>query len=165
MRRNEILTAAFLFFTLFLFTGCNNTEKTDSLSESAGTLMKRIEKNTVLEATREYVPENPNSKDILKNYYKIDDPKILDDFCILLQSGKNVSEIAIFSFSTEEARQYIETAVENRKKNIISVCKAICPAKVPVVESGEILKFSNATIMIITPNNNETIKNIIDNKT
>ena len=165
MRRINLFLTAIFVFTITIFFGCDGAEKQNYLSESARTLMTRIEKNTVLEATREYIPENPNSKDILKNYYKIDDPKILDDFCILLPSGKNISEIAIFNFSTEEARLQIETAVENRKENIVSVCKALYPAKVSIAESGEILKFSNATIMIITPNNNETVKNIIDNKT
>jgi len=164
MRRTNLILTAIFIFIIFTVYGCDSGEKQDYLSESARALMNRIEKNTVLEATREYIPENPNSKDILKNYYKIDDPRILDDFCILLPSGNNISEIAIFRFSTEEAKLQIESAVEDRKENIISVCKALYPAKVSIAESGEILKFSNATIMIITPNNNETVKNIIDNK-
>lgn len=126
--------------------------------------MKKIEKSTVLEATREYTPENPNSADILKNYYALYDLSGIDDFCILMPQAKNISEIAIFIVSNEYGKQNAEKAVRKRKENVISICKAIYPDKLNIAKNAEILTYENAIILIITPNNNETIRNIIDNQ-
>ncbi len=126
--------------------------------------MKKIEKSTVLEATREYTPENPNSADILKNYYALYDLSGIDDFCILMPQAKNISEIAIFIVSNEYGKQNAEKAVIKRKEKVISICKAIYPDKLNIAKNAEILTYENAIILIITPNNNETIRNIIDNQ-
>ena len=159
-----ILTAVSVFFVLTSCSCCENTRST-VISVSSKEIMSKIAKDTVLEATMEYIPENPNSKDILKNYYNIEKTELLDDFCILLPAGKNISEIAIFRFSTDEGRKMVEEAVKTRKNKIVSICSAISPEKAETAKNGEILRYSNAVVMIITPNNNETVKNIIDNNT
>ena len=162
--KKYILTAFSVIFILTL-CGCNETTRSTFIFASSKEIMARITKDTVLEATREYIPENPNSKDILKNYYNIDNSELFDDFCILLPAGKNISEIAIFRFSSKEGRKIAENAVKTRKDKIISICKSISPVKAETAQRGEIIRYSNAVIMIITPNNNETVKNIIDNMT
>ncbi|MBE6896664.1 MAG: DUF4358 domain-containing protein [Ruminococcaceae bacterium] len=159
------ITAVILFVITLACSGCFENRRSTVLSSPSKEIMAEIAKNTVLEATKEYIPENPNSKDILKNYYNIERTELLDDFCILLPAGKNISEIAIFRFSSEEGRKMVEQAVKKRKEKIISICNAKAPAKAETAQQGEIIMYSNAVVMIITPNNNETVKNIIDNST
>jgi len=154
------ITLFFIIFSAILITFSSCNGRTETINGSPSEIVSKIEQNITLEATREYVPTNPNSRDILKNYYGLTDMNGIADYCILLPQEKSKYEIAVFSFSDETGKANAENAVKYRSEKVAKMNR-----KNKSKNEIAVLQYENTVILLITPQKKDEIKTIIDNFT
>lgn len=164
MNRKKI-TIFLLLCLLLTLTSCQR-ERTirfrEALNASAAEITNIIQRQIKLPATIELSLFNDKMSAAMNIEYGTSETEWITDYCILVPNDVTGTEIAVFIYDNSRGLSEAKKLVKKRTELIRSVSEKNNKKRLENLDNSIILQFDNAIVFIMTENDNDRIKSIIE---
>ena len=164
----------FLCVLLIFNSGCKKKEEdtkvynSNFVENNAANIIKELYINSNFSAMRTYNKNSPNSEDVLRNYYGIENPDIFSDFSIMISHNGGFNEIAVFIMSEGFSQPAFSKAVEAVEARYNQLCQGYILSAQYEDSFNEdfsksVIVYDNAIVLCFSGDyTNETVFGVLD---